>query len=192
MGGRVGAAAAPRRRADPALRLQPSLSGRLPQPPRFARRFLSFFQVVFSFVWGFSAVLGLSCQVQSKGANFPLRFPPILLLSLMVSFPFPPLKGPRESLRFLYPLPQDFWIRLCLIFLLFSFILVPQPSSPGPPGATPRHGGVSAPLTSTPLPVGFISPLSPLSSSTCECSKGAISPLPAPAPQTNLRENPKK
>lgn len=41
----------------------------------FESEFLGFF-LFFSFVWSFSAVPGLSCQVQSKGANFPPRISP--------------------------------------------------------------------------------------------------------------------
>lgn len=72
-----------------------------------------------SFVWGFSAMPGLSCQVQSKGANFSLMFPIPFCCSVDLLFLFSSIQGPSGVTEVSYP--QDFYLVLFFFFFLILF-----------------------------------------------------------------------
>lgn len=143
-----GSSRCPRRRADPTLRCVFSFSGRLPHRCAlgfgffFLICFLNFgviflsFSSSFRFVWGFSAVPGLSCQVQSKGANFSLNIPPLPSLfccSVVLLFSVSSVQGPSGVAEVFSPAGFLSW---CGFFFNYLLFLVPQHPSPGPPGAT--------------------------------------------------------
>lgn len=145
----------------------------------FESEFLGFF-LFFSFVWSFSAVPGLSCQVQSKGANFPPRISPpfslrFLCCSLILIFLWRFL-----SLR-IFILVLGFFFNY--YFKIFSLILAPEHPTPGPPGATTSKE-VSA--WSVLIPLYFMVYSPPFFFFAAQLHSGIFqrcySPLPPPPP----------